>query len=345
MNMFTKNIIFSIIFLNLTSIFLDCALYCLNSTKNVCHPCEKSAYNIHYCEAITKGMKIVSFGKIAKVNYESYLNSNIRIINERSKVTLYSCYGDYIQVKSYSYYPIKEKVHLKSIHLAVNHNPVHAKFQKCLEVYCFVNHNIFVCFDETVNRLDFFFNSIITTNCVQNITAAHIASNKITNLKFNLFFYFGRNLIYLHLNFLNLESIDCFVFQNLIYLRIIEFSTNLIKNLKSYKCILNHHINLIKISIGEDTIWNNCDFSTELTTLANEIGTVGCNVMSTEEIFENSTEIIDYSNNEYSIGIYSFMCLIVVCGAVIFVTKYYYKRRFGTKKKPVCNLRPKNCIV
>ena len=231
--------------------------YCKKGSIIECNPCE----TIDNCDNITNEIKVINYrsNNTQIVDYGSYVNGNIKIIKELTKITFYSCDGDYFQVSRNNYYPLNGKLQFKVIPIKLAFYRVHMKFQESLERHCRRNSNNFISADKDVYRLDFVFRKSIRVKCLQNITTATIISNRIIVLKENRFFQYAYNLVHLQLEFQNLQSFSCFVFRNLSQLRIVEFPFTADIHIESYKCILPNNRNLAEIKVGNTSVWNTCD--------------------------------------------------------------------------------------
>ena len=297
--------------------------YCLKHSKTECYPCEDSESNIHICDKMTKTMKIIDFrgSKMSVGDYNLYVNSHIKIIKEGKNLTFYSCDGDYFMVSRFIYYPLKTKLLFIRLERFFGYHRAHISFQKRLENYCKMPTNKFLSTDKDVDSLDFALSDRITSICLQNITTATIFSNRIRVLKENRFFKYAYNLVHLHLEFQNLQSFSCLVFRNLSQLRIVKFPFAADIHIESYKCILPNNRNLVKIEVGNITIWNTCD-------QGYGIGTK-CLVVATEPIYIGhlDDEETSKSREEYSVGIMMFILLMVCCIVFVVVINICYNRQ------------------
>ena len=298
--------------------FIKPVMYCLKESQIECYPCEVTDLHDGNCVRPTRRTKVINFrsNRTPIVNYDWYVNSNIKIIQEHTKFTFYSCNSAYFQVSRNSYYPIKGTLHLRRVPMKFGYHRTHNSFQTSLENYCKMPTNKFRSTEQDVDSLDFVLSGRITSECLQNITTATIVSNRITVLKKMLFFEYADNLVNLKLEFMNLEAFSCVVFENLTRLSIIEFPFTIAIHIESYKCILHNNRNLVKIQVGSITIWNNCDEGYGLGTK--------CLVLVTEPIPLDGFE--DNSTGGYRFGFpfaifLAVVCIIVTVGIII----VYYK--------------------
>ena len=82
---------------------------CISAIKLACVPCTKEQFTRLRCG----DEKTIHFsGRHGKIDYESYINSNVKIIEEDLQWTLYSCnpHDGYIHVSKSTYYPIARKL-------------------------------------------------------------------------------------------------------------------------------------------------------------------------------------------------------------------------------------------
>ena len=237
---------------------------CLSYMKDVCYPCERTGHDKHVCKPMTNTTKIIEFeANTTQINYESYRNTNIKIINEPTKITFYSCHPNvtYFQVYRDTYYPVKQAVLWDKMLLFPHKLAQHStdSFQTCLETYCErIRSHRLGCHSPDMDSLNFTLSNSIGTLCIREITVAYIYSTKITEITPNLFFRYAIHLIHLKIDLPKLRSIICNSFWYLRHLRLIDLyvGTNQTENTK---CLFQYNPNLVKIEIYNKIIWNECD--------------------------------------------------------------------------------------
>ena len=160
-----------ILLLSRILVILSVVHYCLINHTKVCIPCEKNQDNETYCKKMTDRMKIVHFENSTNIDYVSFINTSIKIVDEPKKVTLYTCppHVTYLQVNPYNFYPLREKLLLPTYIIKRKPMTNNSKFQSCLETYCLdINDNKFVCHVNSMNNFNFQFNSVVSAK-VQRI--------------------------------------------------------------------------------------------------------------------------------------------------------------------------------
>ena len=236
---------------------------CTTPENDICHACQPFNHSdsIKFCQNITKNVHQINFYGTKNVNYDSYKNSNVKIIVEPEKRTFYPCgiNSSYITVNRNSYYPIQLNLNLSNVHLPITYSSIETYFQKCVEKYCFNKNNRFECLDPLVDSLDFTFNSVVTPKCIQNITFANISSPNLSEIRQNTFFLNAVNLIFLKLDLIDLKLFENNVFQHLRHLKTIEVvylytESELIVN----NSIFRYNPDLILITVPDRRIWNMC---------------------------------------------------------------------------------------
>ena len=234
---------------------------CIYFVRDVCHPCNQSDHGAERCAEIRNDMKIISFEKnVTKIDYESYVNSNIKIIKIGEKQTLYMCDSRdaYMHVRAPDYYPLDRKLHYPFVYVHPGVVKLYTPFQECIHNHCLGKSNQFQCSIGFVTDLDFTFNKHVTPKFIQNITSANILAFGMKSLSTNNFFQYACNLIYLDLKMPNLDYFSCYVFETLENLRLLSFAY--IKfPIEHYKCIFLYNKNLVRIEAGSFKFWNTCD--------------------------------------------------------------------------------------
>ena len=231
----------------------ESVLYCLNHSKHVCYPCLTSNYNQNYCNKISNETKIISFEANTIINYGSYLNSTVRIIQEPNQLTLYYC-GSNV---TYIHIPKKFENPFQKLFSTRKYKQTFITLQQCLNFYCSRKLPQLVCFNRFMDTLDFSLGQQVTLTCVNNIVSANIFSLKLKILDDYQFFIYAQSLIYLKLDFPKLKHINCFSLENLVNLRLLDFSHNLIP-LESYKCIFLFNPTIVRIGVDGQDIWSWC---------------------------------------------------------------------------------------
>ena len=231
---------------------------CLSVFRFVCIPCNISRDDPVNCLEIDDEKKVINFsGSETRVDYEKYVNTNIKIIMEDGTYTLYSC-DSYLKVSQTVYFPIGRKLEYPTIAFSSRSLHDYTPFQDCLNMYCLLNKNHFRCETAFLDKFHFGFDYHVTHKCVQNITMASITTPAIQYLDFNHFFEYAYNLIYLQLELPNLRYFNCQVFRGLRNLRLLDFMHSNF-TLDEYKCIFRYNRNLVKIVTEKVFIWNTCD--------------------------------------------------------------------------------------
>ena len=245
-----------------TSLITYKDLTCLSYVKKVCVACTRSQQK---CLKIDNGTKTVFFSDNSKIDYESYVNSNVKVIYEEDKITMYSCdvhNCPYIHLKPLTYYPIDFHL-LYPNYYFIQHDSVTThtvtSFQHCLSQHCSRIDNMLECSNDKMDAFEFEFDKHVTLKCIQNITSAIIVTSKLTSVSYNKFFHYAFNLIYLRLYVRSTFYFDCYTFQSLRNLRVLEFTMKTLPK-NQYECIFQHNRNLIKIKVAEFSIWNKCEF-------------------------------------------------------------------------------------
>ena len=241
-------------------------VYCLNYVTDMCISCD---YNDYYCDEISSEAKMIQINRNASVDYEKYVHTNVKIIQEYRLNTYYSCpnmFDKYLQVYSYNYYPITNQLNFSSI---VSRSPpifhwghISVILQNCLETFCSTDQNhIFICHGLSFTNLQFVFNDIVTPYCLQNITTTCIISKTMLDVDRSLYFFTNAyNMIYLMLDVKDLKNLRCNRFQKLVNLRELElvFPADTDFDPENYKCIFRYNPNLVKIVMNDKWLWNEC---------------------------------------------------------------------------------------
>ena len=292
-----------VVFLALFSIIppIKSVEYCLNFIKRKCHPCTPMDHDEVICERMSEGMKIIYFDNNNQIDYNSYVNSSIQIVENNNVSTFYSCQNrsDYLQVNPYNYYPIGKQLNL-SLPRFKRSKPkvarsIKSDFQVCLEVYCFnKNNNRFVCYEYYSRNLDFAYNSIVTRECILNITYAFIWSRKIAHITKNMFFLNAVNIQFMSLDFEDMKSMQCNVFQQLEHLKILQFKVSFKTKFHIDNCIFQFNPKLVRVDINDNWIWNEC-------------------------------KVIDNGGNQV-VYVVSFVLLGIVSLCLMGASYYYYRR-------------------
>ena len=243
---------------------LDNLIQCIVYIKPKCVFCDPMVNSKFECAPITADQKLVEFttnSNLSQIDYNSYLNSGIRMILEPTKVTFYSCFKDitYFQVNRKTYFPIENRMFAtKRIRMRRSIGKLNSTiFQTCLETYCKQVHNHRLgCYDPFLVSLDFQFNNAITSLCLQGITFAHILSDQITELRSNSFLSEMNNLVYLKIDLPNLHFFYCNTFMHLRNLRLMDFYVKLSTNIT---CLFKHNPNIVRIEFMNEIAWNSCE--------------------------------------------------------------------------------------
>ena len=241
--------------------------FCLNHVSRVCYPCDRTNVTSAYCHQITNDMKIIYFQKETLIRYESYINSNIKIIKEPTKVTYYqsSCMYNsqnyYYQVQANTFYPIENELNFSPLpvgKLSVATNK-YSRFQTCLEIYCrFRVNNHLTCSDDHIDGFDFVLNENVTLTCIQNITSINIRSRSISEMYLNTFFRNVYNTVHMDLMLDNLQHLDCATFHTLQNLREIEIQSRNTVQVNSDQCLFRYNPNLVLVVINRNWYWSTC---------------------------------------------------------------------------------------
>ena len=235
---------------------------CLSYFKTMCYSCNNVNIDNNYCIEITTDMKLIHFDYNLTIDYQSYINTNIKMIEEPGIVTYYPCWNPigYFQVNSYTYYPIERipGFPVKSS-LADGFRTRRNHFQKCLETFCLkFKDNSLKCLNPLIDSLDFEFNAIVHVNCIQNVTYAYIDSDRLLRIRRNYFFHQAFNLVHLKLNFKNLTSIKCDSMQYLRNLKEVIINILNFTNRINPMCIFRKNPYLVKVTINNQNFWNPC---------------------------------------------------------------------------------------
>ena len=258
--MSTKTLLQASIFPFLLTL-VDSLQLCSKEIQKVCYPCESRISNYFTCTEISDQMKIIYFETNQFIDYTKYQNSHVRLIEEPQKITLYPCHRNtsYIQVDLDTYYPIGSKLKLKFTNKSEFKSVRNSRFQSCLETHCLTKNNRFVCHDHFVQHLDFKFNQIVTTQCIQNITIALIFSRYLTKIVPNMFFLNAYNLIYVVFDLDILEILECSTFENLKHLRLVDFQVLRKTTVRNYECVFQYNPNIVFINDNNNITWNTCE--------------------------------------------------------------------------------------
>ena len=252
-------ILILVIFKLISDTDADTVQLCLTYFKAICVTCQK--YDT-FCKPITTDMKIIHFDYNVIIDYKSYMNTNINMIEEPGIVTYYPCSDPigYFQVNSFTYYPIgRNPSFLKEEIKGAGFRTPKNQFQKCLETYCLkINNNILSCHSGFIDSLDFEFNAKVKPRCVQNITYVQITSDYLSSIRRNYFFHQALNVISLKLNYISLRSIKCNSMKYLRNLKEIRFRVVNFTEEISPLCIFRHNPYLLLIEINHNVYWNPC---------------------------------------------------------------------------------------
>ena len=217
-----------------------------------------------HCDEITNHTAVIHYAKELKIDYKSYINSNVQMIEEPAKITFYSCLrdADYLQVSRHNYYPIDGGRTVKLFaerKLKCNRGPV-GYFYDCLELHCFYNRaNRLYCTSRIYDSLNIVLKSAVTYLCVQNITYANIWVKNVSNVaNVNHFFQYANNLVYLVLRLKDNSSLTCSSFIHLQNLRVAKLWFDLPINVSALECMFRYNPNLVKIEFNGHVIWNQC---------------------------------------------------------------------------------------
>ena len=312
---------------------------CLSLQKTICYPCTKSKNDYGICTEIRDEMNTIIFNDIGsktKIDYDSYVNSNIKIIHEHLTTTMYSCdvNDKYIHVNKSNFYPIDRSLRFPKYPTPTRKSNIKTPFEHCLATYCLTNNNYFTCKIHLVDNFDFEFNVYVTMKCVQNITKAHISSSSLTHLYLNQFFKHAYNLIYLTLSVHNLKYFTCSVFEDLLNLRLLDFSYfNL--PMDRYRCIFQHNNKLIRVRVANVYIWSYCDnVSTTTSTVSTTVTDTKKNDIDT--ITELLAILTDNDIDNYVIDkpqirdrtAYYLLLLLLVVALLLLLSFYCYKKEW-----------------
>ena len=298
---------------------------CLPSINKVCLACTLSLDESEKCLKIDTEMKTVIFsGKKFAIDYDSYVNSGVKMINEDDTITMYSCNVNdtYIQVTPSIFYPTDRKLRYPKYHVVIHDNVTVTPFQDCLNKFCLIHINFLKCVNQSIDQFDFNFNKHVTLQCVQNITIALISTLKLTSITYNNLFYYASNLIYLRLHVHNLFHFDCYTFQGLRNLRILEFMTKSV-SINKYECVFKYNPNLIKIQVGNFSIWRTCEPIV--------METVTIHVTTTTQLhWEPTTVFLDTKPTTKDRPVSLFTILLLLLLIILLITCYIQKKNLAT---------------
>ena len=236
---------------------------CIYHVAPECIFCQKRTFHDKLCIERASDVKVLTILGKTSVNYDRYINSSIKLINERNLKTFYSCF-DYFQVYTYTFYPVRLNLLFLQEPQGIVPSRLQGTFQRCLDKFCSAtirtnnyNYNRFLCYENRLKSLDFLFNYMVTLSCVQNITYAFISSQWIEMLDVNYFFSNAYNLVYLKLELLNLKKIESRVFGNLRYLKFVKFIYKRLP-LEDYERIFEYTHSLVKIDVANVSLWIKC---------------------------------------------------------------------------------------
>ena len=326
---------------------------CLSFIVNVCFMCSKTQIDGGQCMKLNDEMNtIVVSGHKVKIDYKSYINSHIKIIEEDTKVTLYSCdiFNAYTRYYKRTYYPIGRELRYPKYNLPPYLNNVDKSFQRCIKTYCLTNMNMnyFECLRQDVKDFDFVMDSQKVLTCVQNITMAYISTSNLTRLHLNTFFQYAYNLIYLQLDLQNLRYVSCNIFKTLSNLRLLDFGYNNFPR-DHYECVFKHSENLIKIDAKDVTVWNKCDLFSRTPAIVeyemNTLSSIRAEQMTTVIYSQTATEVIPIENDQtnsksssyYFFGISVFItCLLLSINIYLFGKAWIVRQWRDARRRHRC---------
>ena len=235
--------------------------YCLSYMENICFPCDDKD---GFCDEIANEVLIIRAARHEIVNYTSYVNSSVKIIEENHVMTYYSCPNQlepYFQVNPINYYPLERKLNFTTIKTMPYVAEIDSKnvFQACLNTYCSkIRNNQLKCHGYLSKSLLYSFDSVVTPECIQNITSVRITSDHRLDVERSRhFFHNAYNLVFLRFDVKEVISVRCNVFQNLKNLREIQLVLRTIQYDK-YKCLFRFNPGLVKVEVNDKWIWNQC---------------------------------------------------------------------------------------
>ena len=238
--------------------------YCVHYGREICFPCDDDKDG--FCDEIANEVPIIRAARHEIVNYTSYVNSSVKIIEENHVMTYYACPNQlepYFQVNPINYYPLERKLNFTTIKTMPYVAEIDSKnaFQACLNTYCSkIRNNQLKCHGYLSKSLLYSFDSVVTPECIQNITSVRITSDHRLDVERSRhFFHNAYNLVFLRFDVKEVISVRCNVFQNLKNLREIQLVLRTIQYDK-YKCLFRFNPGLVKVEVNEKWIWNPCFF-------------------------------------------------------------------------------------
>ena len=242
---------------------------CFNDSKTVCHVCVDP--KDPECQEINDEMKVM-FSNWDTVDYDLLRSSKLKIIYELDKITFYSCQNNsYIHVDINTYYPLGRKLKFSPLTKQRFENMVaNREFEVCLNTFCSTRpNNIFKCYSYYLTSLEFRFTERITAICLQNITSAQFSMKYLDLVTYNNFFQNAYNIIRLSINVEVIPSFQCYIFENLVNLRLLEFQfRNQTMLPETFKCIFPYNPSLVAIDIINERVWTTCENTMVLKTVS-----------------------------------------------------------------------------
>ena len=197
-------------------------------------------------------------------NHMVFLNKNdskIKLIYNET-ITIYECPNNLPSIYYYpSLYPVTRNQFQLSIQ-NVTEDPilVDGIFQKCVHSYCeFKEHrnNMLMCKRNGIKILNFKFTTLVTPQCIQNITFVSIRNISSSILFKSNFFDYAINVVFMQLRGSQYEHpyVRCSTFISMKKLRLLDISSITLRNAK---CIFAFNPDVIRITNREQIVWNMC---------------------------------------------------------------------------------------
>ena len=261
--MFLNYILYWTILCKISLIIAKSKLLCDRYLNQICVVCPAVKADVTKCQKITDNMKIiVDDGNHTRIDYDQYVNSHVRIIRVKNKVTYYTCYNKaepYFHVDSYTYFPLAQKTTYVKKRPTIAYQQLQTRYQKCLDNHCLKKpYSIFKCTGLGMVDLNFTYTSNVTNDCLRGITYVNTDVKTMSQIYLDQLFHETYNLIYLKIQIDHLDHLNCNDFETLQNLR--ELHLNFNKSEKQdLNCIFLYNPNLVIIFYNSQMIFNKCD--------------------------------------------------------------------------------------
>ena len=234
---------------------------CYSCLQDECYSCSVYFNETLYSKTIKSNTRYIKTDLV--INYSTFLNKNIKLIEDPSFITVYECphntkfsqyfKHNYSKVNSFTDTTLELDLPVYQISISTSNT-----LQNCLRKFCAKNELYFECVNDTVQLLDLTFDAQITVRCVQRITFAFIKSSKITKINDCVFLEHAIHLIRLRIDTaVPLHVLGCNHFsrqQKMVILELPKYNQHY-----NTLCFFEYNQNLVKIELLNGHVWNLCN--------------------------------------------------------------------------------------